>query len=44
MHAGCGSSQSGVLPDQRGDLIRDDAGTWYVLEDNLRTPSGVSYD
>ncbi|MCG8438850.1 MAG: circularly permuted type 2 ATP-grasp protein [Pseudomonadales bacterium] len=25
------------------DLIRDDAGTWYVLEDNLRTPSGVSY-
>lgn len=25
------------------DLIRDHAGTWYVLEDNLRTPSGVSY-
>lgn len=25
------------------DLIRDDQGTWYVLEDNLRTPSGVSY-
>ena len=25
------------------DIIRDDAGTFYVLEDNLRTPSGVSY-
>ncbi|HWU90452.1 MAG TPA: circularly permuted type 2 ATP-grasp protein [Kofleriaceae bacterium] len=25
------------------DLIRDPAGTWRVLEDNLRTPSGVSY-
>ncbi len=25
------------------DLIRDSAGTWCVLEDNLRTPSGVSY-
>ncbi|MEZ4402763.1 MAG: circularly permuted type 2 ATP-grasp protein [Kofleriaceae bacterium] len=25
------------------DLIRDHAGTWCVLEDNLRTPSGVSY-
>jgi len=25
------------------DLIRHDDGTWYVLEDNLRTPSGVSY-
>ena len=25
------------------DLIRDSAGTWQVLEDNLRTPSGVSY-
>ena len=25
------------------DLIRDDKGDWYVLEDNLRTPSGVSY-
>ena len=25
------------------DLIRDPAGTWQVLEDNLRTPSGVSY-
>lgn len=25
------------------DLIRDHEGEWYVLEDNLRTPSGVSY-
>src|SRR4029079_11394784 len=25
------------------DLIRDHDGEYYVLEDNLRTPSGVSY-
>jgi uncharacterized circularly permuted ATP-grasp superfamily protein len=25
------------------DIIRDDAGRFLVLEDNLRTPSGVSY-
>ena len=25
------------------DLIRDDSGAFYVLEDNLRCPSGVSY-
>jgi uncharacterized circularly permuted ATP-grasp superfamily protein len=25
------------------DLIRDEAGTFRVLEDNLRTPSGISY-
>ena len=25
------------------DLVRDEAGTIYVLEDNLRCPSGVSY-
>jgi uncharacterized circularly permuted ATP-grasp superfamily protein len=25
------------------DLIRGDNGVFYVLEDNLRTPSGVSY-
>ncbi|MFA6961093.1 MAG: circularly permuted type 2 ATP-grasp protein [Opitutaceae bacterium] len=25
------------------DMIRDDAGVYSVLEDNLRTPSGVSY-
>lgn len=25
-----------------GDLVRDGDGSYYVLEDNLRTPSGVS--
>ena len=25
------------------DLVRDEDGSYYVLEDNLRTPSGVSY-
>ncbi len=25
------------------DLIRGQDGTFYILEDNLRTPSGVSY-
>lgn len=25
------------------DLVRDQNGEWYVLEDNLRSPSGVSY-
>ena len=25
------------------DLVRDASGEFYVLEDNLRTPSGVSY-
>lgn len=25
------------------DLVRDKEGKWYVLEDNLRCPSGVSY-
>ena len=25
------------------DLVRDRSGTWHVLEDNLRVPSGVSY-
>ena len=25
------------------DLIRNNDGKFYVLEDNLRTPSGVSY-
>lgn len=25
------------------DLIRDESGRYFVLEDNLRTPSGVSY-
>lgn len=25
------------------DLIRNEAGVWYVLEDNLRVPSGIAY-
>nr|AAC60396.1 ORF 322 [Synechocystis]BAA00891.1 unnamed protein product [Synechocystis sp. PCC 6803] len=25
------------------DLVRDGAGKWFVLEDNLRVPSGISY-
>lgn len=25
------------------DLVRDGAGRWYVLEDNLRVPSGIGY-
>jgi len=25
------------------DLVRDSDGTWRVLEDNVRTPSGISY-
>ncbi|MDV3000871.1 MAG: hypothetical protein N5P05_002477 [Chroococcopsis gigantea SAG 12.99] len=25
------------------DLVRDKEGNWYVLEDNLRVPSGISY-
>ncbi|MEV6595687.1 carboxylate--amine ligase/circularly permuted type 2 ATP-grasp protein [Actinoplanes sp. NPDC051346] len=25
------------------DLVRDGAGTWYALEDNLRVPSGIAY-
>lgn len=25
------------------DLVRDESGSWFVLEDNLRCPSGVSY-
>jgi uncharacterized circularly permuted ATP-grasp superfamily protein len=40
----------GITPAQRvwahicgSDLVRDSDGTVYVLEDNLRVPSGVSY-
>jgi carboxylate-amine ligase len=25
------------------DLVRDDADSWFVLEDNLRVPSGIGY-
>jgi uncharacterized circularly permuted ATP-grasp superfamily protein len=35
---------NGVYSNIAGiDLVRHDDGRWYVLEDNLRTPSGVSY-
>ncbi|MBN7735660.1 circularly permuted type 2 ATP-grasp protein, partial [Klebsiella pneumoniae] len=37
LHRGIYSHISGV------DLVRDGDGTYYVLEDNLRTPSDVSY-
>ena len=36
--------QSGVYAHIVGvDLVRNNDGQWYVLEDNLRVPSGVSY-
>ncbi|WP_022882360.1 circularly permuted type 2 ATP-grasp protein [Gryllotalpicola ginsengisoli] len=37
-------SANGVRVHVAGiDLIRDERGTWRVLEDNVRVPSGVSY-
>jgi uncharacterized circularly permuted ATP-grasp superfamily protein len=37
-------SPNGVRAHVSGiDLIRDEQGTWRVLEDNVRVPSGVSY-
>ncbi|MDR2566741.1 MAG: circularly permuted type 2 ATP-grasp protein [Bifidobacteriaceae bacterium] len=37
-------SANGVRIQVAGiDLIRDEAGAWRVLEDNVRVPSGVSY-
>jgi len=37
-------SANGVRIQVSGiDLIRDEKGTWRVLEDNVRVPSGVSY-
>jgi uncharacterized circularly permuted ATP-grasp superfamily protein len=37
-------SANGVRIQVSGiDLIRDETGTWRVLEDNVRVPSGVSY-
>ena len=37
-------SANGVRVHVAGiDLIRDEAGAWRVLEDNVRVPSGVSY-
>jgi len=32
-----------LCPHRRIDIVRDDAGEFRVLEDNLRVPSGVSY-
>jgi len=32
-----------LLPRLRCDLVRDADGSWKVLEDNVRTPSGISY-
>jgi uncharacterized circularly permuted ATP-grasp superfamily protein len=38
------TSANGVRIQVSGiDLIRDERGTWRVLEDNVRVPSGVSY-
>ncbi|HEY0247308.1 MAG TPA: circularly permuted type 2 ATP-grasp protein [Gryllotalpicola sp.] len=38
------ASSNGVRCHVSGiDLIRDEHGTWRVLEDNVRVPSGVSY-
>lgn len=38
------TSPNGVRIHVSGiDLVRDDAGRWLVLEDNVRVPSGVSY-
>jgi uncharacterized circularly permuted ATP-grasp superfamily protein len=38
------TSANGVRIQVSGiDLIRDEAGAWRVLEDNVRVPSGVSY-
>ncbi|MBX3195750.1 MAG: circularly permuted type 2 ATP-grasp protein [Microbacteriaceae bacterium] len=38
------ASANGVRIHVSGiDLIRDEHGTWRVLEDNVRVPSGVSY-
>ena len=35
--------ENNYIPITGVDLIRDSNGEYYVLEDNLRTPSGVSY-
>jgi hypothetical protein len=37
-------SRPGVRTQVAGvDLVRDGDGNWYVLEDNLRVPSGIAY-
>ena len=46
-----GLRPTGALMGRRGtraqvsgiDLVRDPDGGWYVLEDNLRVPSGIGY-
>ena len=40
---GCKLARDLYVHINGSDLIRDEAGTYRVLEDNLRTPSGVSY-
>ena len=40
---GCKIARDLYVHINGSDLIRDEAGTYRVLEDNLRTPSGVSY-
>src|SRR3954465_15087115 len=41
--AGIEPANGGRLQGAGIDLIRDEAGEWRVLEDNVRVPSGVSY-
>jgi uncharacterized circularly permuted ATP-grasp superfamily protein len=40
---GCKIARDLYVHINGSDLIRDEAGVYRVLEDNLRTPSGVSY-
>ncbi|MBC8040344.1 MAG: circularly permuted type 2 ATP-grasp protein, partial [Opitutaceae bacterium] len=40
---GCKIAKDLYVHINGSDMIRDDAGLYSVLEDNLRTPSGVSY-
>src|SRR4051794_28164172 len=41
--AGIDPPNGGRIQGSGIDLIRDEAGGWRVLEDNVRVPSGVSY-
>jgi uncharacterized circularly permuted ATP-grasp superfamily protein len=40
---GCKVAKDRYVHINGSDMIRDDAGVYSILEDNLRTPSGVSY-
>lgn len=40
---GCKIARDLYVHINGSDMIRDDAGLYSILEDNLRTPSGVSY-